>query len=81
MVFSFLSYFVAVPSAIKVFNWTATLYKGSITYETPLLFALGFIALFTVGGMTGLFLACLGMDVHVHDLSLSVWMKGFKAQR
>jgi cytochrome c oxidase subunit 1 len=67
MIFSVLSYMVAVPSAIKVFNWTATLYKGSISFETPLLFALGFIALFTMGGLTGLFLATLGVDMHVHD--------------
>jgi cytochrome c oxidase subunit 1 len=67
MVFSFLSYFVAIPSAIKVFNWTATLYKGSITYHTPMLYAFGFIGLFTIGGLTGLFLAALGMDVHVTD--------------
>jgi cytochrome c oxidase subunit 1 len=67
MVFSILSYAVAVPSAIKVFNWTATLYKGSITFETPMLFALGFVAMFTIGGLTGLFLAALGMDMHVHD--------------
>ena len=67
MTFSFLSFAVAVPSAIKVFNWTATLYKGSISYETPMLYALGFIGLFTIGGMTGLFLAALGLDVHVHD--------------
>ena len=67
MVFSSLSYLVAVPSAIKVFNWTATLYKGSISFETPMLFALGFIALFTIGGLTGLFLAALGVDMHVHD--------------
>ena len=67
MVFSFLSYFVAIPSAIKVFNWTATLYKGSISYETPMLYAFGFIGLFTIGGLTGLFLACLGIDVHVTD--------------
>src|SRR5579885_1552304 len=59
MVFSFLSYFVAVPSAIKVFNWTATLYKGSISYDTPMLYAFGFIGLFTMGGLTGLFLAAL----------------------
>ena len=52
---------------IKVFNWTATLYKGSVSFETPMLFALGFIALFTIGGLTGLFLAALGMDMHVHD--------------
>ena len=67
LVFSSLSFLVAMPSAIKVFNWTATLYKGSITFETPMLFALGFVALFTVGGLTGLFLATLGMDMHVHD--------------
>jgi cytochrome c oxidase subunit 1 len=66
-VFSILSYGVAVPSAIKVFNWTATLYRGSISYQTPLLFALGFIALFTFGGLTGLFLAALGLNMHVHD--------------
>jgi cytochrome c oxidase subunit 1 len=67
LVFSLLSYSVAVPSAIKVFNWTATLYKGSISFETPMLFALGFVCLFTAGGLTGLFLASLGMDMHVHD--------------
>jgi cytochrome c oxidase subunit I len=67
MIFSFLSYLVAVPSAIKVFNWTATLYKGSVSFEAPMLYALGFVCLFTAGGLTGLFLACLGMDMHVHD--------------
>ncbi len=67
MAFSILSYFVAVPSAIKVFNWTATIYKGSVSWETPMLYAIGFIGLFTVGGMTGLFLAALGLDVHVTD--------------
>ncbi len=67
MLFSFLSYLVAVPSAIKVFNWTATLYKGSISFEAPMLYALGFVCLFTAGGLTGLFLAALGMDMHVHD--------------
>jgi cytochrome c oxidase subunit 1 len=67
LIFSFLSFFVAVPSAIKVFNWTATLYKGSISYATPMLFAFGFIGLFTIGGLTGMFLAALGTDVHVHD--------------
>jgi cytochrome c oxidase subunit 1 len=67
LVFSALSFTVAVPSAIKVFNWTATLYKGSISFATPMLFALGFVALFTIGGLTGLFLATLGMDIHVHD--------------
>ncbi|MEZ5361891.1 MAG: cytochrome c oxidase subunit I [Bryobacterales bacterium] len=67
MVFSMLSFFVAVPSAVKVFNWTATLYKGSISFETPMLYAIGFIGLFTVGGLTGLWLATLGADVHLHD--------------
>jgi cytochrome c oxidase subunit 1 len=67
MVFSFLSFVVAIPSAVKVFNWTATLYKGSISFETPMLYAFGFIGLFMVGGLTGIFLATLGLDVHVHD--------------
>jgi cytochrome c oxidase subunit I len=67
LVFSLLSYLVAVPSAIKVFNWTATMFKGSISFDTPMLYALGFIGLFTIGGLTGLFLAALGLDVHVTD--------------
>jgi cytochrome c oxidase subunit 1 len=67
MTFSFLSYMVAIPSAIKVFNWTATMYKGSVQLDTPMLYAIGFVALFTIGGMTGLFLAALGIDVHVTD--------------
>jgi len=67
LVFSLLSFLVAVPSAIKVFNWTATLYRGSITFEAPMLFCLGFVALFTFGGLTGLFLASVAIDVHVHD--------------
>jgi cytochrome c oxidase subunit I len=67
MAFSMLSYLVAIPSAIKVFNWTATLYKGSVSWETPMLYAFGFIGLFTIGGLTGLFLASIGLDVHVTD--------------
>src|ERR1700693_2922110 len=67
LVFSLLSYAVAVPSAVKVFNWTATLYKGSIHYDAPMLYAFGFVGLFTMGGLTGLFLAALGIDVHVTD--------------
>lgn len=67
IVFSFLSFMVAIPSAIKVFNWTATLHRGQISFATPMLYALGFIGLFSVGGLTGLFLAALAIDVHVHD--------------
>jgi cytochrome c oxidase subunit I len=67
LTFSILSYLVAVPSAIKVFNWTFTMYKGSISWDTPMLYAIGFIGLFTGGGLTGLFLAALAVDVHVHD--------------
>ena len=67
LVFSALTYLVGVPSAVKVFNWTATLYKGSISYSTPMIYALGFLGLFTMGGLTGLFLAALGIDVHVTD--------------
>ena len=67
LVFSLLSFLVAVPSAIKVFNWTATLYKGSIWMTTPMMYALGFIGLFTIGGLTGLFLAAMAVDIHLHD--------------
>ncbi len=67
LVFSLLSFIVAVPSAIKVFNWIATLYKGSISFEAPMLYALGFIGLFMLGGLTGLFLAAIALDVHLTD--------------
>jgi cytochrome c oxidase subunit 1 len=67
LLFSFLSMLVAVPSAIKVFNWTGTLYRGSITFQAPMLFALGFVVLFIIGGLTGLYLATLGTDIHLHD--------------
>ena len=67
MIFSVLTYMVAVPSAVKTFNWTATLYKGSISYESPMLYAFGFLGLFLIGGLTGLFLGAIGLDVHVHD--------------
>ncbi len=66
-VFSFLSLAVAVPSGIKVYNWTATLYKGQVSLDPQCLFAMGFIGLFVVGGMTGLILAMLAIDVHLHD--------------
>ncbi len=67
MIFSVLTMLVAIPSAVKVFNWAATLYKGSVSYQAPMLYALGFIGLFTIGGLTGIFLATLAVDVHVHD--------------
>jgi cytochrome c oxidase subunit 1 len=67
LVFSILSYLVSIPSAVKVFNWTATLYKGSVSWDTPMIYAMGFIGFFIIGGLTGLFLASTGMDVHLHD--------------
>ena len=67
VIFSFLTFFVAVPTAVKVFNWIATMYKGSITFESPMLYALTFIFLFTFGGLTGMFLGALATNVHVHD--------------
>ncbi|MEM8962977.1 MAG: cytochrome c oxidase subunit I [Acidobacteriota bacterium] len=67
MVFSFLTMFVAVPSAVKVFNWMATMFKGSIEYSTPMFYALGFIGLFVIGGLTGLMLGTMGLDIHLHD--------------
>jgi len=67
LIFSILSFLVAIPSAVKVFNWTATMYKGAVSWETPMLYAYGFIGLFTIGGLTGLFLAAVGLDVHVTD--------------
>jgi cytochrome c oxidase subunit 1 len=67
IIFSLLTFFVAIPSAVKVFNWTATLYKGSITFETPMLYVFAFIGLFTIGGLTGVFLAAVGIDLHVTD--------------
>ncbi len=67
VVFSFLTFMVAVPSAIKVFNWTATFWGGNVTFEAPMLYAMGFMGLFLVGGLTGLFLAAMGMDVPLHD--------------
>ncbi|GAB4434559.1 MAG: cytochrome c oxidase subunit I [Chloroflexi bacterium OHK40] len=67
LIFSFITMLVAIPSAIKVFNWTATLYKGSISYRTPMLYALGFIGLFVIGGLTGIFLGVVAVDIHVTD--------------
>lgn len=67
MIFSFLTFFVAIPSAVKVFNWVATMYKGSISLEAPMLYAISFLLLFAIGGLTGLFLGTLSVDVHLHD--------------
>jgi len=67
MVFSFFTMLVAVPSAIKVFNWSFTLYKGSITFDTPMIYTFGFIGLFTIGGLTGVMLASLGIDIHLTE--------------
>jgi len=67
MIFSFLTFLVAIPSAVKVFNWTATMYKGAIQLATPMLYALSFLFLFGIGGLTGLFLGSLATDVHLHD--------------
>ncbi|MCA9443360.1 MAG: cbb3-type cytochrome c oxidase subunit I, partial [Candidatus Omnitrophica bacterium] len=67
MVFSAVTFSVSIPSAVKVFNWTATMYKGSIRLATPMLYALSFLFLFTIGGLTGLYLATLGTDIHLHD--------------
>ncbi len=66
-IFSFLTFLVAIPSGVKVFNWLLTLWRGSISYRTPMLFALAFMFLFTIGGLTGLFLGMLSVDMHLHD--------------
>ncbi len=67
MIFSFLTFLVGIPSGIKVFNWLATLYKGSISLQAPMLYTLSFLFLFTIGGLTGIFLGALALDVHLHD--------------
>jgi cytochrome c oxidase subunit 1 len=67
MVFSIITMLVAVPSAVKTFNWTVTMYKGSVTWESPTYWVIGFVGLFLIGGLTGLFLATLGLDIHLTD--------------
>ncbi|MDF1544284.1 MAG: cytochrome c oxidase subunit I [bacterium] len=67
MVFSFLTFFVGIPSGIKMFNWVATLYKGSIDLRAPMLYALAFLFLFSIGGLTGIFLGAMSVDVFLHD--------------
>ncbi|HLP16444.1 MAG TPA: cbb3-type cytochrome c oxidase subunit I [Bacteroidota bacterium] len=71
-IFSFLSFLVSIPSAIKVFNWTATLYKGSIALEVPLLYALAFVIHFSIGGFTGLMIGALSIDIHLQDTAFIV---------
>ncbi|GJM43417.1 MAG: cytochrome c oxidase subunit I [Gemmatimonadota bacterium] len=67
MVFSAITFSVAIPSAVKVFNWLFTLYKGSIELKTPMWYALIFIWVFSIGGLTGVFLGALSLDIHLHD--------------
>jgi cytochrome c oxidase subunit 1 len=67
VLFSLLTFLVSIPSAIKVFNWVATLYKGSVELRAPMIYALSFIFLFSIGGLTGLFQGALAINVHVHD--------------
>jgi cytochrome c oxidase subunit 1 len=66
-IFSFITFFIAVPSGVKVFNWTATMWKGSISWNAPMLYGMSFLFLFTIGGLTGLPLAMIGSDLHLHD--------------
>jgi len=67
VIFSFLTFFVGIPSGIKILNWIATMYKGSISLDTPMLWALSFLILFSIGGFTGIILGTLSIDVHLHD--------------
>ncbi|MCH9023856.1 MAG: cytochrome c oxidase subunit I [candidate division Zixibacteria bacterium] len=67
VIFSFLTFFVGIPSGIKILNWMATMYKGSISLDTPMLWALSFLILFSIGGFTGIVLGTLSIDVHLHD--------------
>jgi len=66
-VFSFITFLVAIPSGVKIWNWMATMYRGSISLKAPMLYAISFLLLFGIGGLTGLFLGTLAVDVHLHD--------------
>jgi len=72
VIFSILTFLVSIPSAVKIFNWLATMYKGSIDVQPPMLYALGFIFLFMIGGLTGLMLGALATDTHIHDTAFVV---------
>ena len=72
LVFSFLTFFVAVPSAVKVFNWLSTMHKGSIQLNAPMIWAMIFIFLFSIGGLTGLWQGALGLNLHIHDTAFIV---------
>ncbi len=67
VIFSLITYLIGIPSGIKVFNWIATMYKGSISFKTPMLYALSFLVLFTIGGVTGIMVGVLAVDIHLHD--------------
>jgi len=67
MIFSFLTFLVGIPSGIKVFNWLATLYRGQISMKAPMIYTFSFLFMFTIGGLTGIFLGALALDVHLHD--------------
>ncbi len=67
LLFSILTYLTAIPSGVKIFNWIATLYKGKISFEAPMLYAIMFLLLFAIGGLTGIFLGALSVDIHLHD--------------
>lgn len=67
IVFSLITYLIGIPSGIKIFNWVATMYKGSVWLQTPMLYALSFLFLFTIGGLTGIMVGVLAVDVHLHD--------------
>lgn len=67
IIFSLITYLIGIPSGIKVFNWVATMYKGSVSFKTPMLYALSFLVLFTIGGVTGIMVGVLAVDIHLHD--------------
>ena len=65
--FMYATMLIAVPTAVKIFNWIATMWEGSMTFETPMLFAVGFIFVFTIGGFPGLIRAMASSDIQIHD--------------